>query len=293
MSRIAFSAVSVVSLVSLAGLAISAAPARAGDVVIGFGAGDGHGYVGGGVRIPERRFRPPTIHWPRVRLDSITVEATPYTTSYPTADPAPFTPTPYVADPTPTGPFAPYPAGAVEDGGAGRPGHGRFDGDGRFGGDRRDGRVFIPEHDVVIEQAVVDPAIYEDRAVPVFSTVRVPIYENVSVPIYGYRSLPLDRQQRFYGPQAVQSVRVQVGERLERVPAGQRIEHVLVRPETTRVIRRVEHVAGRFVTVIDETGDRRGLDRDPRLAGDVLTREEFEREMALVAGAQGFGPAHR
>jgi hypothetical protein len=289
MNRIAFSAVSVVSLASLAGLTMAAAPARAGDVVIGFGAGDGHGYVGGGARIPERRFRPPTIHWPRVRLDAVAFEST-------TFESPPIEPTAYPTE---------YPMGGFARGDGDREVHGRFDGDGRGSSDNR---VFIPEHDVVTETTVVDPAVCEDRVVPVFATVRGPVYENVTVPIYETRRLPMDRRERFYGPPAERFVRVkvgerfervQVGERTERVPVGQRVEHVLVRPESTRVVPRVEHVAGRFVIVIDERadhgdrGDGRGFDREARLRGEVLTREEFQREMALVAGTHRFGPSGR
>jgi hypothetical protein len=149
----------------------------------------------------------------------------------------------------------------------------------RDGFDDRDRRrVYVPPHLERRTETVCEPAIYEDRlvpvyedrVVPVFDDRRVPVYREIGVPVFEDRLVPtfqmvLDRHGR---PSRVQIGvhtehvrvgdrtervqvgtrldRVQVGERHEQVQIGTRTERVLVRAETCRVVEREVWVDGRY-----------------------------------------------
>jgi len=165
----------------------------------------------------------------------------------------------------------------------------------RGGFDDRDRHgVYVPAHFERRTETVCDPAVYDDRvvpvferrAVPVFDEVEVPVYREVTVPVFEERLVPrfdivLDRrtgrphrvqvgvraEQVRVGErtQRVQSgtrhERVRVGERHEQVQVGTRIERVLVRAERCRVVERREWVPGRYLAYAPSEHDRRHDDR--------------------------------
>ncbi|MCC7138464.1 MAG: hypothetical protein IT460_08585 [Planctomycetes bacterium] len=191
-------------------------------------------------------------------------------------------------------------------------------------------RRWVPGYDVVVEDVVCEPAVYEDRCVPVYDTVEVPVYDEVVVPVFRTVRVPVTETrtvplfERVVDPRTgrVRNVRVGertetvvVGEREERVRAGERRERVvvghrtervqvserhervLVRAEVCRPVTRVEHVPGRFVTCVADRAHAGGFE------GEVMTFEEYRAEVARAsaphasthapreAGRRGPGPA--
>lgn len=225
---------------SLAGFCSLAAPARADDVHLDFGffGREGHrsrGFFGFDYRAPIRFER-------AVRP----------------VEPAPFRPpvVPY-APPVPVAPIG-FVAGN--------------------GSDRDDGcrphREYVPPHVECREESVCEPAVYEDRVVPVFEDRCVPIFDVVCVPLFDERRVPIydvvvdprtGHRRRVVVGERTERVqigerkeRVKVGERHEQVAVGTRVERVLVRAETTRVVKREVWVPGRYVMVLpDERRDGR------------------------------------
>ena len=228
---------------SLLGLAGFAAPARADDIHIDFGFGfrDGRthgGFFGVGVETPVR-FTPR----PRVIVD-----------------PAPFYPGFHAyparrADPT----IVVDPAPWARDGGRGRD-------------DCEPRQEFIPAHLECRPETICEPAVYEDRCIPVFEDRCVPVYEEVCVPLYEDRRVPITewvidartgrRHMIVIGMRnervkvGDRTERVKVGDRHEQVQVGTRMERVLVRAEVTRVVNHEEWVPGRYVTVAPDARDR-------------------------------------
>lgn len=178
------------------------------------------------------------------------------------------------------------------------------------------GPLWIPEHEVCRTEVVCEPAVYRDRCVPVYGDVEVPVYDEVCVPVFEDVCVPVFEERlvpvydRVIDPRSgrprkvlvgTRVERVQVGERAERrkvgertervvvgsrterVKVGERTERVLVRAETTRVVEVRDVVPGRFVTVVDGPVVR------GRAPGEVMTRAQYEAEMALVAGVAGRG----
>lgn len=261
------------ALASVLGLAATAAPASAGDLTldhVAFGFGFGDR---GGRGFFTADFVP---RFQRVRAPRVV------------ADPVPVAPRPFHAPPAPVPPPA-WGAGPVHDGCH---------------------RMWVPAHDVLVEDVVCEPAVYEDRCVPVYESVRVPVYdevcvpvyEEVCVPVYGTRTVPLydrvfdpvtgrvrtvrigERTERVQTGERTERVqtgerkeRVVVGHRTERVQVGERHEKVLVRAEACRTVTRVEHVPGRFVTCVHDRAHGAGV------AGEVVTWDEYRAEMARVA----------
>lgn len=172
------------------------------------------------------------------------------------------------------------------------------------------GPAWIPAHEVCRQEVVCEPAVYDERCVPVYDTVEVPVYdvvcvpvfEDVCVPVFDERRVPVvervvdprtgkakkvvvgHRMERVVVGERTEQrqvgerkERVVVGSRTERVKVGERTERVLVRPETTRVIEVKDVVPGRFVTVVD------GPVRAGTIAGEVMTRAQYDAELARVA----------
>jgi len=277
----------VLAPASLLGLVASAPPARADDVEVGFffggttgGRGGSRGLFGGSrgfFGIDLRR----SFEVERARVYR-----------QPRVVPGPYAPVAYppVAYPPVAYPPVAYPPVA-------------------YPGPDLGCQAWIPAHEVCRTEVVCEPAVYEDRCVPVYDTVEVPVYdvvcvpvfEEVCVPVFDERLVPVyDRvvhprtgkvkqvvvgerlervqvgerhEQRQVGER---KERVVVGSRTERVQVGERTERVLVRAETKRLIERKELVPGRFVTVVD------GRVRPGSLPGEVMTRAQYEAELALV-----------
>ncbi len=135
-------------------------------------------------------------------------------------------------------------------------------------------RVYVPPRTTWHEETVCEPAICEDRCVPVYEDVEVPVCEMVPVPVYEQCCDPVTREM----------VAVKVGERLEsrqvgtrrdRVCVGTRVERVVVRPATTRVVRIPETVPGHYVTVCESRGHRH--------EGEVWTRPQYESAIVVAS----------
>ncbi len=146
-----------------------------------------------------------------------------------------------------------------------------------FRGDREFRPAYVPGHFEMRREVVCEPAIYEDRLVPIFEDRCVPVFGEVSVPVFDDRLVPtfevvLDRRSgRPHRVQVgVRTERVQVGTRLERVRVGERheqvevgtrTERVLVRAEARRVVEREEWVPGRYLSRMPGDHDRHAFDR--------------------------------
>jgi len=263
---------------SLAGFCALAAPARADDVHFDFGffGRDGHrsrGFFGFDYRAPIRFER----------------AARP-------VEPAPFRP--------PVAPYAPpvpvAPIGFVAGNGLDRD------------DDCRPHREYVPPHVECREETVCEPAVYEDRVVPVFEDRCVPIFDVVCVPLFDERRVPIydvvvdprtGHRRRVVVGERTERVqigerkeRVKVGERHEQVEVGTRVERVLVRAETTRVVKREVWVPGRYVMVMPDARrdgrdgregrfDERRFDR--RSDGRFEERGNLDRSVADRNGAAG------
>ena len=279
MKRLALAFVLVPATV--AGLVATAAPARAGDVDVGIffggttgGHGGSRGFFGIDVRRAYEVGRARVYRQPRV------VEAPYPPVAYP---PVAYPPVAYPAPVEPT-----YPA----------PGLGC--------------QEWIPAHEVCRQEVVDEPAVYDVRCVPVYDTVEVPVYDEVCVPVFEPVCVPVFEERmvpvydRVVDPRTGKAKKVVVGQRLERVQVGERTEQrkvgerkervvvgsrtervkvgerkepVLVRPATQRVVERKDFVPGRFVTVVDHPV------RPGTLPGEVMTRAQYEAELALVAAS--------
>ncbi len=282
----------VLAPASVLGLVASAAPARADDLDVGVffgGSSGGHGGSRGFFGIDLRR----SFEVGRARVQR-----------QPRVVPAPYAPAAYppVAYPPVAYPPVAYPPVAYPPVAHPAPHLGR--------------QVFIPAHEVCRSEVVCEPAVYEDRCVPVYDTVEVPVYDVVCVPVYEEVCVPVFDERRVpvydrvVHPRTGKVKQVVVGERLERVQVGERheqrqvgerkervvvgsrtervqvgerTERVLVRAETKRVVERKERVPGRFVTVVDASV------RPGTVPGEVMTRAEFEAEMALVERSEHDG----
>jgi hypothetical protein len=126
------------------------------------------------------------------------------------------------------------------------------------------GQVWIPATTIWRETRVVEPAVYGTRRVPVVEEVQVPIFQDRSVPVTREVVDPVFEQRRdpVTGVWTTVQVgesrrtlvvgtrieRVQVGTRTERRRTGVRDEQVLLRPETTRIVRVPEHVPGHWAS---------------------------------------------
>lgn len=271
----------VLAPASFAGLAVTAAPARADDVDVGFffggttgGHGGSRGFFGIDVRRAYEVGRARVYRQPRV------VEA-----PYP---PVVYPPVAYppVAYPAPVAPTYPAPGLGCQE--------------------------WIPAHEVCRQEVVDEPAVYDVRCVPVYDTVEVPVYDEVCVPVFEPVCVPVFEERmvpvydRVLDPRTGKAEKVVVGQRLERVQVGERTEQrkvgerkervvvgsrtervkvgerkeqVLVRPATQRVVEVKDFVPGRFVTVVDHPV------RPGTLPGEVMTRAQYEAELALAAGA--------
>jgi hypothetical protein len=124
------------------------------------------------------------------------------------------------------------------------------------------GQVWIPAATIWRESQVVEPAVYGTRRVPVIEEVEVPIFQNRSVPVTKEVVEPVFEQRTDPATGVVTKVQVgenrrtvvvgsrvenvQVGTRTESRQTGMRDEKVLVRPETTRIVRVPEHVPGHW-----------------------------------------------
>ncbi len=255
---------------SLLGLVAFAAPARADDVHIDFGVGfrDGRapsGFFGIGVGT--------SAHAPRPRVH---VEPVPYVPVRPANPGRQFVP-------EGSAPF-------------GAPAFGAHDGDGgRHRGGFEPAREFIPAHLEVRSVTVCEPAVYEDRLVPVFEDRCVPIYDVVCIPLFENHVVPVykrvvdprsGRSHKVVVGQRTEQVkvgerkeRVKIGERHEQVEVGTRMERVLVRAEVTRVVNHEEWVPGRYVTAGAGARDRlerRGRGEFPRGEFGRTRHDEFE-----------------
>ena len=140
-------------------------------------------------------------------------------------------------------------------------------------------RVYVPPRTTWREETVCEPAVSEDRCVPVYEDVEVPVCEMVPVPVYEQCCDPVTKE--------MVAVKVgerlesrQVGTRLDRICVGTRVERVVVRPATTRVVRVPETVPGHYVTVCESRGHRH--------EGQVWTRSQYESAI-VVAGARERG----
>jgi hypothetical protein len=144
-------------------------------------------------------------------------------------------------------------------------------------------RLFIPAHVECRQETVCEPAVYEDRCVPVFEQVCVPVYETVCVPVFVERCDPhTGRMVKVKIGERRQ--RVQIGTRMETVKTGERTEHVLVRPETCRTIETKVQVPGRYVLVCDEPVQ--AFDRDGADGLERMDRAQYDAEMARFGGRQ-------
>jgi hypothetical protein len=166
-------------------------------------------------------------------------------------------------------------------------------------------RLWVPPHRALASETVCDPAVYDERLVPVFESRRVPVHETVEVPVFRVVQVPVyeDRVVPVYGSvwQPSRSVlvgphggvsgahggrerlvqvgtrveRVQVGTRLERVQTGTRAERVQVgeRVERVQVGTRVERVLVRpeicreVTRLVEVPGRWVVVVDDPRRAG--------------------------
>ncbi|MBL9085567.1 MAG: hypothetical protein JNM10_00350 [Planctomycetia bacterium] len=267
----------VLAPASVAGLAASAAPARAGDVEVGFffggtsgGRGGSRGFFGVDVRRAYEVGRARVHRQPRVFEGPYAPVVNPPVAYPPVAYP-------------PVAPTYPAPGLACQE--------------------------WIPAHEVCRHEVVHEPAVYDERCVPVYDTVEVPVYdevcvpvfEDVCVPVFDERMVPVyDRvvdprtgkakkalvgqrlervkvgertEQRQVGER---KERIVVGSRTERVKVGERKEQVLVRPATQRVVEVKDVVPGRFVTVVDHPV------RPGTLPGEVMTRAQYEAALAAA-----------
>jgi hypothetical protein len=123
-------------------------------------------------------------------------------------------------------------------------------------------QVWIPPTTVWRETRVVEPAVYQTRQIPAYEEVEVPVYEERQVPVTQEVVEPVlesryDPVTRVWSSVKVGETRrtVVVGTRVERVPTGTRVERrpagtrevrILVKPETTRIVRVPEQVPGRW-----------------------------------------------
>lgn len=283
----------VLAPASFAGLAVAAAPARADDVDVGFffggttgGHGGSRGFFGIDVRRAYEVGRARVYRQPRV------VEA-PYApvvyppVAYPPVayPPVAYPPVAYppVAHPAPVAPTRPAPGLGCQE--------------------------WIPAHEICRQEVVHEPAVYDERCVPVYDTVEVPVYDEVCVPVFEPVCVPVFDERmvpvydRVVDPRTGKAKKVLVGQRLERVQVGERTEQrqvgerkervvvgsrtervkvgerkeqVLVRPATQRVVEVKDFVPGRFVTVVDRPV------RPGTLPGEVMTRAQYEAALAAA-----------
>ena len=131
-------------------------------------------------------------------------------------------------------------------------------------------REYVPAHLETRQETVLEPAVYEDRRVPVYETRTVPVFRQVELPIFETRRVPIigwiadpfsGQRRRVVLGHRLESVRVggrieqiEVGRRTESVLVGTRMEHVLVRAESSRIVTREIWVPGRYLIV---SSDRR------------------------------------
>jgi hypothetical protein len=127
--------------------------------------------------------------------------------------------------------------------------------------------VFIPAHQVCRVERVREPAVWEDRCVPV--------YEDRCVPVFEWRVDRWGRKQR-----------IQVGTRTERVQVGTRTERVCVQPERWVERVREEWVPGRWVWVCSVHGHGHGHGYGHRHQGEVRTRQQVDEELRLARGGR-------
>ena len=129
-------------------------------------------------------------------------------------------------------------------------------------------REYLPPHMEYRQETVCEPAVYEDRCVPVFEDRCIPIFEEVCVPVYEQRRVAIyewvvdtrtGHRRKVVVGQRIEQVkigdrteRVKVGDRHEQVEVGTRMERVLVRAETTRVVTREQWIPGRYVMVLPD-----------------------------------------
>jgi len=187
----------VLAPASFAGLAVAAAPARADDVEVGFffggttgGDGGSRGFFGIDVRRAYELGRARVYRQPRV------VEAPYAPVAYP---PVAYPPVVY---PAPVAPTYPAPGLACQE--------------------------WIPAHEVCRHEVVHEPAVYDERCVPVYDTIEVPVYDEVCVPVFEPVCVPVFDERkvpvydRVVDPRTGKAKKVLVGHRLERVQVGER-----------------------------------------------------------------------